>query len=71
MEAIRVECYAGYRGEQTPRRFSVGGHRVEVVELVDAWLTPTHREFKVAGDDGLIYRLRQEVRTDRWTLAED
>ena len=35
---IQVECYAGHRGEQTPRCLTLGSRRVEVVEVVDAWL---------------------------------
>ncbi len=69
-KAIRVECYAGYRGEETPRRFSVGGRGVvEVVEVVDAWLAPEHRYFKVAGDDGFTYLLRHATNEQTWSLA--
>lgn len=50
--AVRVQCYAGHRGEQTPRRFTLGDRQIEVVEVVDAWLDPDHRYFKVTGDDG-------------------
>jgi hypothetical protein len=49
---IRVECYAGYRGEETPRRFFLGERAVEVREVVDRWLAPDHRYFKVRGSDG-------------------
>ena len=29
---MRVECYAGYRGEEEPRRFHHGGGRIEVAD---------------------------------------
>ena len=45
----RVECYAGYRGEQEPRRFNWAGLAVEVVEIVDRWQGPDHRYFKLRG----------------------
>ena len=32
---IRVECYAGYRGEEEPRAFWLGERRLGVLELVD------------------------------------
>lgn len=67
--AIRVECYAGHRGEQTPRRFRLGERWIEVVEVVDAWLAPEHRYFKVTGDDGFTYLLRHEVAGGGWRLA--
>ncbi len=66
---VRVECYAGHRGEETPRRFTFGGRTTEVAEVLDAWLAPDHRYFKVRGDDGACYILRNDVPTGRWELA--
>jgi hypothetical protein len=68
--AVRVECHAGHRGEETPRRFSLGGDRsIEVIEMVDAWLAPDHRYFKLRGDDGASYILRNDVPSGRWELT--
>ncbi len=67
--AVEVDCYAGHRGDERPRRFTLGGRRIEVVEVVDAWLAPDHRYFKVTGDDGSTYLLRQDLRSGRWRLA--
>ena len=58
---IRVECYAGYRGEETPRRFFIGDRRIEVADVIDRWLAPDHRYFKVGGDDGAVYILRHDT----------
>ena len=49
---IHVECHAGYRGEETPRRFFLGERTIEVADILDRWLGPVHRYFKVRGDDG-------------------
>lgn len=67
--AIRVECYAGHRGDEEPRRFYFGTTPVEVVEIVDRWLAPDHRYFKVLGGDGDTYILRHDLVTDRWELT--
>ena len=67
--SIRVECYAGYRGEEAPRRFYLGDQAVEVVEVRDRWLCPEHRYFKCRGADDSIYILRQDVSADRWELT--
>ena len=32
---IRVECYAGYRGEETPLRIWMGNRKIEIKEIVD------------------------------------
>jgi hypothetical protein len=67
--AVRVECYAGYRGEQEPRRFWLGERAVAVEEILDRWLAPDHRYFKVRGDDGGRYILRHDTAADRWVLT--
>lgn len=66
---ITVECYAGHRGEQTPRAFTLGDRRVEVEEVLDAWLAPDHRYFKLKGADGHTYMVRHDVTADRWELT--
>lgn len=66
---IRVECYAGYRGEETPRRFFLYERAVEVNEVIDRWLAPDHRYFKVRGSDGSVYILRHDEATQEWELT--
>jgi hypothetical protein len=66
---VRVECHAGYRGEETPRRFEIGARRIEVVDVLDRWLDPDHRYFKVLGDDGDTYILRHDAEGNRWELT--
>jgi len=67
--SIRVECYAGHRGEETPRRFWLHERLVEVAEILDRWLAPDHRYFKVKGDDGDVYILRYDGAADRWEMT--
>ena len=66
---IRVECYAGYRGEETPRRLTMGARRIAVVPVQDRWLAPDHRYFKLIGDDGGLYIIRHTPREDYWELT--
>ncbi|HVI75400.1 MAG TPA: hypothetical protein VM683_10505 [Anaeromyxobacteraceae bacterium] len=65
---VKVDCYAGYRDEETPRRLELDGRRVEVVEVIDRWFGLDHRYFKVRGDDGGIYLLRLDDPEQRWEL---
>jgi hypothetical protein len=67
--SLHVECHAGHRGEETPRRFFVGERAVEVVEVLDCWLAPDHRYFKVRGHDGDTYLLRHAPLADQWELT--
>lgn len=66
---IRVDCYAGYRGEETPRRLILGARRIRVVTVLDRWLAPDHRYFKLIGDDGGLYIIRHSPHPDRWQLV--
>ncbi len=66
---MRVDCYAGYKGEETPRRFYLGERVVEIVEVSDRWLAPAYAYFKVRGDDGDTYMLRYDVGSGRWELT--
>jgi len=66
---IRVECYAGHRADTEPRRLFIGAREVAVTEVIDRWLDPAHRYFKVRGDDGGIYLIRQDTLTDQWALT--
>lgn len=66
---IRVECYAGYRDEEEPRAFHLGQRRFTVVEILDRWLDPAHRYFKVSVDDGRIFLLRHDTASGEWELA--
>ena len=44
---IAVQCQAGYRGEEEPRAFVLGETRFPVLEVLDRWIAPDHRYFKV------------------------
>ncbi|BBO66960.1 hypothetical protein DSCA_08900 [Desulfosarcina alkanivorans] len=66
---IRVDCHAGYRGEETPRQLTMGERRIAVVAVQDRWLAPDHRYFKVIGDDRGMYIIRHDPRQDKWQLT--
>jgi hypothetical protein len=66
---LEVECYAGYRGEQEPVAFRLGSRRLAVLAIVDRWVSPQRRWFKVDADDGDVYVLRHDEATGQWDLA--
>jgi hypothetical protein len=68
MSSIRVECYAGYRGDQRPVRFTLGERTYEVRDIEDQWYSPAVIYFRVKADDGNIYVLRHDETQDQWTL---
>ena len=66
---IRVECYAGHCADTEPRRLHIGGRAVTVTQIIDRWLDPRHRYFKLCGDDGGIDLIRHDTASDRWDLT--
>ena len=66
---VKMECYSGYRGEESPRRFTIGDRTVEVVEIIDRWLSPEYRYFKVRGSDDGIYIFRHDAVSQQWELT--
>ncbi|MCH8992394.1 MAG: hypothetical protein IIA44_11690 [Acidobacteria bacterium] len=67
--SVAVDCYAGARGDETPRRFTRGNQLVEILAVVDQWRTPDHRYFRVR-TAGETCTLRQDVRSGGWELTE-
>jgi len=66
---IQVDCYAGYRGEETPRRIRMADNKIDVREIVDRWLSPDHRYFKVIGSDDATYIIRHNPLEWQWELV--
>ena len=66
---IRVECYAGYTADERPVAFSLRGRRILVRDLLDRWLGEDHACFKLTGDDGALYIIRQDRNADTWELV--
>jgi hypothetical protein len=74
---VRVECYAGSRGEETPRAIQVGAQRHAVEEVLDRWFDggaesgrPARRIFRVRLESCEVVLLEQEEGVGAWTLRE-
>ncbi len=69
---LEVECYAGYRADERPLRFSrrevPDGRSSEVKQVLDQWYGPSYRCFRVLADDNNVYVLRHDSEKDIWTL---
>jgi hypothetical protein len=67
---IRVECYSGFKADERPVRFFLGGRGYQVLEIQDQWYGPESTYFKVRADDGNFYILRNawSEQTSSWCL---
>lgn len=68
MIPVKVECYAGYRENQRPLRFTLRGRVYEVKQVEDQWYSPSAMYFRVLADDGNLYVLHYDEVRDDWSL---
>jgi hypothetical protein len=68
MSEIRVDCYAGYRADERPSRFTIRDREYDVQELDGQWHSPDATYFRVLAHDGNYYVLRHDEGQDYWTL---
>ena len=66
---IKVECYSGYKGNESPRRFFMGDRAVEIAEIVDRWYGENGSYFRVLGNDENLYILRGPLADGEWELV--
>lgn len=65
---MRVQCYSGTKADERPIRFQLDHQDYLVEEVLDQWYGPEDTYFKVRANDGNIYILRHESKTDSWSL---
>jgi hypothetical protein len=65
---ITVESYSGYKADEYPLAIRLEGRRVAVQAIVDRWYGEDHAYFKLTGEDGALYLIRQDRAHDRWEL---
>jgi hypothetical protein len=68
MNEIRVQCYAGFKADERPQKFTLRGRDFAVQEVDDQWYSPGAVYFRVLPDDGNYYVLRHDDEHDSWTL---
>jgi hypothetical protein len=77
-ERVHVECYSGYKANERPKAFTVGGCRREVAEILDRWCEggiepgrPAVDYFKVRTAGGRVFLLRYVSLFDAWSVCTE
>jgi len=65
---LAVECYAGYAADERPVAFRLEDRRIAVGEILVRWYGEDHAYFKLTGEDGALYIIRQDRGSDTWEL---
>jgi hypothetical protein len=66
--SLRVECYAGHKGDERPVRVLLDNQMTEVSAVEDRWFSPGSTYFRVLLITGERYVLRHDDAQDLWTI---
>jgi hypothetical protein len=67
--SVRVECYAGYKGDERPLRVWLGHNCFEVETVEDRWYSPGASFFRIVVAGGDRYLLKHYEAQNMWELA--
>lgn len=65
---IRVWTYSGYRGDEKPVKFELGGVLHEIKDILDRWYGQEADFFKVKTEKDRIYILRYDRFDGIWDV---
>jgi hypothetical protein len=66
---LHVESSVGPHGDAEPRAFNLGSRRIEVLQIIDRWLSTEYGYFKLHASDGSTYILRHDELSNQWELT--
>lgn len=73
--SVKVECYAGYKADEYPKRFWWDSIQFDVTEILDRWyqganspdFQPAHY-YKIRTKSNKTFILKQELNNGKWYL---
>lgn len=66
---IQVECSTNFYGEQRPEKIFLLSQAIPIIEILDRWLSPEKRYFKVMGPERDLYILKFDLFAQEWELT--
>jgi hypothetical protein len=66
--SLSVETYSGYKADERPVAFRLEGRRVAIREILDRRYGEDYADFKVTGEDTMVYLIRHDRSSDTWKL---
>jgi len=67
---IEVKCHSGHIYADEPRAFIWQERELRISSVEKAWQEPGRRIFRVVTEDGKLFELCYNERTDRWSAVE-
>lgn len=66
---LQVEESIGPHGDVEPVAFMLGDQRVDVIEVIDRWLSQDYGYYKIQAGDSNMYILRHDEPSGEWELT--
>jgi hypothetical protein len=66
---LTVDTRKTQYGDEEPIAFLMGPRRVQVMDILDRWLSTEQSYYKVLTDDGALYILRQDAASREWEMT--
>jgi hypothetical protein len=67
---IKVKCYSGYIYAEEPRSFVWQEKELRITAIEKAWQEPGKRLFRVVTEDGNLFELCYNEKSDYWSAVE-
>ena len=67
---IKVKCYSGYVYAEEPRSFVWQEKELRIKAIEKAWQEPSKRLFRVVTEDGNLFELCYNEKSDYWSAVE-
>lgn len=67
---VEVVAYSGYKANERPLYFVLGGIRHSVLNIIDRWYGTEHDYFKVLAEDDRVYLLKWHRALDLWFVVK-
>ena len=66
----KVTAYSGYKANERPISFTIDDNRLEIKDIICRWAEPEKDFFKVIADDGKVYTLSRNRKSDLWFIEK-
>jgi hypothetical protein len=67
---VKVKCYSGYLYAEEPLSFVWQGKELRIKSIENAWQEPSKRLFRVITEDGNLFGLCYNEKSDYWSAVE-
>jgi hypothetical protein len=69
LNIVEVEFVNDMERKNEPHRLIFANRTVQILEIIDRWLSPDQYHYKVKAEDGCVYMLCHDLNTQLWEVT--